>query len=182
MLEFNGDKLRRLEASDLSMVLEWRNNEAVRKNMYTDHLISDDEHLSWFKKTSSDNSIRHFIFESQGKPLGFVSFSQIDKTNKRAHWAFYSGDLTKKGLGSRMEFLALMYAFEELELNKLCCEVLSFNQSVVNFHQKFGFEIEGCLKEHHIKDNEPHDVILLAFYKSKWAQVKQIQLQKVKNV
>lgn len=182
MPEFNGDKLRPMKVNDLSMVLEWRNHEAVRKNMYTDHVISEDEHFSWFQRTSSDNSIKHFIFESHGKPLGFVSFSQIDEANKRAHWAFYSGDLSTKGLGSRMEFLALTYAFDELGLNKLCCEVLGFNQSVVKFHQKFGFEIEGCLKQHHIKDGEAHDIILLAFYKDKWPHVKKTQLEKVKNV
>tara|TARA_R100001129_G_scaffold179391_1_gene156157 strand:+ start:6869 stop:7114 length:246 start_codon:yes stop_codon:yes gene_type:complete len=81
-----------------------------------------------------------------------------------------------------MESLALLYAFESLNLNKLCCEVLSFNEPVVKFHQRFGFEIEGTLKEHYFRDGEAFDVVLLALFKSSWPAVKERIMNKVNNV
>lgn len=182
MIELKGDRLREMTSKDLKQVLQWRNHPDVRKNMYTYHEITETEHAHWFERTTNDPAIKHFIFEADDKPLGFVSFSQIDKQNKRAHWAFYSGSLNVKGLGSRMESLALLYAFESLNLNKLCCEVLSFNEPVVKFHQRFGFEVEGTLKEHYFRDGEAFDVVLLALFKSSWPAVKERIMNKVNNV
>lgn len=181
MIEFNGDKLREMTEDDLSRVLEWRNHPDVRKNMYTHHEISSDEHQNWFERVSKDPSIRLFVFESNNTPLGFVSFTNISQQHRRADWAFYSGDLKKKGLGSRMESLALLYAFEKLKLNKLCCEVLSFNEPVVKFHQRFGFEIEGTLKAHYCRDGELFDVVQLALFKENWETTKEQIMSRVNN-
>lgn len=41
-----------------------------------------------------------------------------------------------------MEYLALEYAFKDMGLHKLFCEVLAFNAPVIKLHQKFGFKIE----------------------------------------
>ena len=39
--------LRPVEASDQDRILAWRNSTDVRAYMYTDHLISPDEHSRW---------------------------------------------------------------------------------------------------------------------------------------
>ena len=46
-----------------------------------------------------------------------------------------------------METLALDYAFNELKINRLECEVLEFNSKVISFHKKFGFQEEGRKKQ-----------------------------------
>ena len=40
--------LRMLEYRDLDLVLQWRNTDRIRKNMFSDHIISVDEHYQWF--------------------------------------------------------------------------------------------------------------------------------------
>ena len=141
--------MKAMETSDLEKVLEWRNNPTVRKNMYSSHEISWDEHLRWFKGLVGDAGRQYFIFSEEAEDLGVIAFTEIDPYQKRAFWAFYSGDLKRRGIGKKMERMALNHAFVNLGLRKLNCEVLSSNEAVVEFHKKHGFTVEGVFREHH---------------------------------
>ena len=161
--------LRAMVDDDLPMVLEWRNSEPVRRNMYTTHIISLEEHLSWFKKVKKDKTKSYFIFEEEGNPCGVIGFVDIDLRSRKSGWAFYSGNLEKRGIGSRMEYAALEHAFTDLGLHKLYCEVISFNMPVVKFHKKYGFVEEGIFCRHHFDGIAYHDVYRLALFKKDWA-------------
>ena len=57
-------------------------------------------------------------------------------------------------------------------LNKLCCEVLAFNEKVIQIHEKFGSEIEGVFKQHIFKNNTFLDVVRMGILKEKWDEIK----------
>ena len=160
--------LRELKETDLEMVLQWRNREDVRKNMYTQHIITWQEHTAWFQKAKDDDTKKYLLFQKDDTPLGFVSFTEIHKKHKTAFWAFYSADPTRRGIGSQMEVFAIDYAFEVLQLEKLNCEVLSFNYPIVSFHRKHGFRIEGIFKNHFLQEGVYTDIYRLALFKKDW--------------
>jgi UDP-4-amino-4,6-dideoxy-N-acetyl-beta-L-altrosamine N-acetyltransferase len=157
-----------MEKQDLDLVLEWRNKPEIRMNMYTSHVISREEHYAWFERVALDSTKRYFICMADETPVGVVGFVDIMETAKTASWAFYSGDLSRRGIGSQMEYLALNYAFDELGLEKLNCEVLDFNQAVIKLHRKFGFEIEGIFKAQHYDGEKYHDIYRLAMFRKDW--------------
>ncbi|NNJ72970.1 MAG: UDP-4-amino-4,6-dideoxy-N-acetyl-beta-L-altrosamine N-acetyltransferase [Enterobacterales bacterium] len=161
-------KLLPLSEEHLPMVLTWRNDPDVRKNMYTSHEISLQEHEAWFKKISSDETKRYFIFELDNKPCGVIGFVDIDLLSRTASWAFYSGDTNVRGIGSLMEITALDYAFNELSLHKLNCEVLEFNAPVIKFHKKHGFRSEGVFRKQHFADKQYWDIYRLAIFDKDW--------------
>lgn len=161
---FKGN-LRKIQLADAEMILSWRNQDNVRVNMYNHEIIDINTHMKWFNKMLNDNTCAYFIYEQEGQAMGLLSFSQIDIKNKKASWAFYSGNTSVRGIGSEMEQLALNYAFNELGLNKLCCEVLEFNTSVINFHRKFGFKIEGIKKDDYYRDGKFYDIYQLSIFK-----------------
>ena len=68
-----------------------------------------------------------------------------------------------------MEFMALDYAFDDLELFKLSCEVLSTNPLVVKMHQRFGFTEEGVFKQHRMRHDGRADVHRLALFAEDWS-------------
>lgn len=153
------------------MVLAWRNAEWIRANMYTDHIISIDEHRAWFAREQVNDSSAHLICERHGISVGCVNFVQIDKKNQKASWGFYLGEEKgPRGMGSAMEYLALEYAFNDLGLRKLCCEVFAFNQPVIKLHAKFGFQEEGVFSRHVLKNGRYEDVVALAIFKEVWEQ------------
>lgn len=164
----NNFEMRPMLESDLELVLRWRNAPEIRNNMYTQHEISWDEHVNWFKCIDPEDT-KYFIFEIDNDPVGVINFSRLKRNKRQAEWGFYSGDLSRRGIGKAMEVNALEYAFTKLGLEKLNCEVLSNNMPVVSFHRKFGFSVEGILKGHFEHSNgDILDIYKLAITKKEW--------------
>jgi RimJ/RimL family protein N-acetyltransferase len=69
-----------------------------------------------------------------------------------------------------MELLALNYAFDQLKLHKLCCEVLAFNTPVIKLHEKFGFKVEGTLREQYKRGDNFVDIYRLGILAAEWAE------------
>lgn len=163
-------QLRPLTEADLDTILAWRNAPSVRENMYTNHVISPDEHCAWFNRVRNDNTKRYLVFERNGDARGIIGFTAIDTHQKRSSWAFYASPDAPRGTGSAMEYAALEYAFAELGLHRLHCEVLDFNHAVIKLHQSFGFTLEGTLRAHHYDGERYCDVVLLGILNDEWQQ------------
>lgn len=177
-------KLRNITSDDLEMIRSWRNSSEVSQYMYTDNTITLEQQISWFKKISEDQSSRYWIIEYNNKPLGLVSITDINKTFDSCFWAFYLGDSSVRGagIGSKIEFNILKYVFEDLGLNKLRCEVLTFNQQVISMHEKFGFRREAYYREHVKKGEKYYDVVGLAMLRKEWLQLKEYHFNRIYNL
>lgn len=160
--------LRKMNKQDLALVLEARNAPEVRKNMYTHHVISSEEHSAWYSRIENDQTTAVYIFEEENSFSGVVIFSNINSVQKTADWGFYASQNAKKGIGTRMEYAALNFAFEKMQLRKLNCEVLSFNETVIALHRRFGFKLEGVRRRHYFRDSEEFDIYLLSMTKVNW--------------
>lgn len=162
--------LRPMRLDDIIRVREWRNLPEIRKYMYTDHEISELEHARWFGQAVNDPSRCYWIIELDGAPVGLANLYGISEAHKRAYWAFYlaSPEVRGRGVGSFAERFVIRHAFEHLGLDKLCCEVLATNAAVVKMHQRYGFQVEGTLRRHIIKDGEPVDVVTMGLLREDW--------------
>ena len=146
-----------------------RNQLDVRRFMYTSHEISEAEHTQWLRSLAGNPRQMVFVVLQSGAPSGVVSLNAIDPLHKTADWAFYLDPSCQgKGLGSRIEFWLLEYAFAQAGLEKLNCEVLQTNSAVIKMHQKFGFTIEGVRRRNILKDGARIDVVLLGITKEEW--------------
>lgn len=172
-------ELRDIKDDELELMLSWRNAPGVRKNMYTQHEISLSEHLSWWNSIKTRVDQKYFMYEAEGKPCGIVAFNKIDLHNENTSWAFYASSDAAKGTGSRMEFLAIEYVFFELNLNKLNCEVLAFNSPVIKLHQKFGFKVEGIIRQQYKIEREYSDVYQLGILAEEWKELREDMLEKL---
>ncbi|MBJ6801705.1 UDP-4-amino-4,6-dideoxy-N-acetyl-beta-L-altrosamine N-acetyltransferase [Geomonas propionica] len=169
MIQRKNCLLRRIEERDLEMVLRWRNSDRIRHNMYTDHVITLQEHKAWFEKTKQTDGALHLVFELENRPIGLVYYVGIDRHNGRAEWGFYLGvEDAPRGSGSALGVLGVEFAFMELKLRKLCGEVLGYNEASLRFHRKLGFCEEGRLVRHVEKHGEYHDVVLFALFEEDW--------------
>ena len=174
--------LRPIKDSELELMLSWRNSPAVRESMYTTHDISLPEHLAWWERTKSSDRQRYFIYEFQDNPIGIVGFTALDRENRNSSWAFYASPSAPKGTGSRMEMLALDYAFNELGLHKLWCEVLAFNAPVIKLHEKFGFKVEGILRDQYCREGAFIDIYRLGMLAGEWAEARSAIFSKLSRI
>lgn len=162
-------RLRPITPQDSDRILDWRNQDRVRQAMYTDHVIGAEEHARWLQGALAAVDDAYLIHEHQGRPLGFVSITRVDRQHDRADWAFYLGEAdAPRGSGAAMEMLALDWAFERVGVGKLCCEVLGFNVGVIRLHGRFGFAEEGRRIRHFRRGDDWHDVVLLARFAQGW--------------
>lgn len=177
----NDVRLVKLVEDDLEMVRQWRNSKEVSQYMYTENIISASDQQNWFNKISQSTNSIYWIIEYSGKKIGLASVTGIDSALQSCYWAFYLGDSSIRGagIGAKVEYLVLEYVFNELNLNKLRCEVFVNNDKVIKMHEKFGFRREAYYREHCIKDNLKLDVVGLAILKSEWLQIKEILKNKI---
>lgn len=155
-------------------ILALRNENSIRANMYTDHVISWEEHLKWLERLASDKSNITFAVIQDDAAIGLASINNINITHKTADWAFYiSPSAQGKGIGAVLEFTILDYAFHTLRLSKLNCQVLNFNESVIKMHSKFGFIKEGELRSQISKQQGRVNVVLLGILKQEWEQLRE---------
>lgn len=149
-------------------VREVRNQESVRKSMYTEHEIPLNEHLGWVERLRTDTRQIVFVVLVEGKVSGVVSVNAIDRLHLKSDWAFYLDENVRGGLGAALEFSLINFVFTELGLEKLNCEVIETNEAVVKMHKKFGFIEEGFRRENIIKNNSRIGVFFLGLTKSDW--------------
>lgn len=166
--------LRDVQLSDKERMRTWRNLPSVAQYMYTDHEISVEEHDRWFNRILNDSTVKHWIIVVDDQDVGVVNLYNIDERHKRCYWAFYIAEegLRGRGVGSFVEYTVLSYVFDTLRMDKLCCEVLAFNESVVNMHKKFGFQQEGYFRQHVIKGGQRADIYCLAMLREEWEKLK----------
>ncbi|MDH0364472.1 UDP-4-amino-4,6-dideoxy-N-acetyl-beta-L-altrosamine N-acetyltransferase [Comamonas aquatica] len=171
--------LRSIAVDELELMRAWRNEPAVRANMFTQHEISYEEHLIWWEKTKVRTDQKYFMYEMAGAPVGIAAFTGIDIRSQNSAWAFYASPSAPKGTGSKMEFLMLDHAFDDLKIHKLYCEVLAFNKSVIKLHQKFGFRIEGVFKQQYKVNDNFVDIYRLGILASEWQEHRQSMQEKL---
>ncbi|WP_426235872.1 UDP-4-amino-4,6-dideoxy-N-acetyl-beta-L-altrosamine N-acetyltransferase [Pseudomonas sp. TWP3-2] len=160
-----------------------RNQEDVRKYMYTSHEISEQEHANWLSSLKGNARQQVFVVLKDDLGVGVVALNAINAQHKSADWAFYLDvNLQGKGLGSVIEFWMLDYAFDVVGLEKLNCEVLASNSAVVKMHQKFGFEVEGVRRQNVVKDGVRIDVVLLGITKSEWLEKRPALVRAIERI
>jgi len=169
-----------LDAAESEQIRVIRNEPDIRDNMYTNHEISHSEHLAWMKRIAADEQTLMFAVELDSTIIGAIGLTSIVRAHRRSEWAFYLSESTQgKGLGSALEFKFLNWAFGEINLNKLNCEVLAFNASVIALHKKFGFREEGVRRAHICREGKWIDTILLGMTAEEWRDQEAILRQRL---
>lgn len=167
-------RLRTIREEDQEMIRQWRMMPEVTKYMYTDPVITEESQKIWFRSIAYDDSLIFWIIQYDGNDIGVLNITGIDNVNKKCDWAYYIADdsCRGKGIGGTLECNIYDYVFEHLHLNKLCCEVFTFNEKVIRLHEKYGSEIEGTRREHIIKNGEKYDIVEMAILKDKWMRIR----------
>lgn len=159
-----------VEYKDIETIRQWRNSKEVASYMYNENQITTEQQEAWFLKISKDSTCKYWTIFYNDIPMGLANLVFINQKDKRCDWAFYLGspDSRGKGIGGKVEFLILDHVFNDMNLNKLCCEVFTSNEGVIAQHQKFGFKIEGTRNQHIQKNGEFLDIVEMALLKEDW--------------
>lgn len=175
-------RMRLMAAEDSARVLAWRNLPEIRRWMYTDHVISQEEHDRWFAGALVNPTRRYWIIELDGAPVGLANLADIDLGQRRATWAYYLADpaVRGRGLGAFVEYFVIEHVFDDLGLDKLWCEVLVENEAVWKMHEAFGFQREALFRRHAWKSGVPSDVVGLGLLAGDWAGLREASAERLR--
>ncbi len=159
--------IRPLEESDLDQVLLWRNSDAIRDVMFSDHLITPEEHRAWYRRLATSPTDLCLIFEYCKTPLGTVSFNKMDDTRSSCFWGFYLARTATSGVGKAMALLGLEVGFSRLQVERIFADTFAFNSRALRFQENLGFQKTNN-ELHQIKQGKTELVIRLVLQKARW--------------
>jgi UDP-4-amino-4,6-dideoxy-N-acetyl-beta-L-altrosamine N-acetyltransferase len=119
------------------IVLEWRNNENIKKWMHTTEDISLENHLIFLESLKRDKSRLYFIVKRGVENIGVIDLTNIN--SDFANIGVYSNPYLF-GMGNFLMNQLIYYAFEKLNLNKIKLEVFSDNIKAIKLYDRFNFQ------------------------------------------
>lgn len=150
------------------MVMQWRTMPDVSKYMTTDVEPNMDKQLEWFSKVSSDLSCLYFMIMYNKVPIGVINLASIDEKNSRCTAGYYIGDMSYRSVGAIVPAYIYNYVFISLKLNKIYGEVFEENATVMRLHRMYGYETVGVLRQHIMKDNKFHNMVMMELLADVW--------------
>ena len=156
--------LRAIEDEDNELLYSIMNDpETERMLGGSSKPISREEQSRWFSRhVENDSALRCIIaLKSDNQALGTVILSDIDQKNGVAeiHIKLAKSGSRGKGYGTDAVNTMVKYAFDEMRLNCIYANILSYNQISAGLFEKCGFQREGVLRDRVFKGGRYIDLI-----------------------
>jgi RimJ/RimL family protein N-acetyltransferase len=153
-------------------VRQWRNHPEVRRWMYHQHEISEEEHrdwLHWLQRT--DKMIVFIAFVERDKPVAVVNLQNINWSMATADIGVYTVESGYGYGGSALKVL-MDWAFDyPRAFERLGVECFDGNPAL-KLYYSLGFKWEGCKRSAAILDGRRVNVFILGLSRTDWLEAK----------
>jgi len=168
-------RLRPLQKSDLVRSIEWRRDPATRAAVLGYRFpVTEAMEERWYEQVLADQGGRRATFAledcSDDAHVGFVHLNDIDWPCRSAHFGIVIGDETRRGrgIGTEATKLALAYAFETLNLERIELRVIDTNTQARDLYRRLGFVEEGRLRRAAFDEGAAVDVIVMGLLRGEY--------------
>ena len=139
--------------------------------MFHSRTFTLEEQVPWLERRIGADDSFYFVFEFRGQPAGVFGVYDVDRGQGVGEWVYFMGPRypgLPKGSGAAMEFIALDTFFYEVGIRRLWGRTMKSNERVWQIHRRFGFTIEGTLREHLIRDGQMIDILIVGLLEREW--------------
>jgi len=160
--------LRKANLTDIDALYEIKNDKEASKllgGFSTGYSKMDVE--KWIVHHNDSTNEIIYMIESipDNKLVGHVGLYNIDYRIRKAEFGILITTKNQgKGYGTLCTKFMIDYAFNELNINKICLSLLVDNQRAYSLYKKLGFIQEGYLRNEQYKNGKYNDVILMALF------------------
>lgn len=166
MIEGDRVLLRIMDAGDTDDVVRMRSAPDVLSQLFSDEPPTREGHLRWLEQVQARGDRHDFMIIDRAscRSVGIIGLSHIDRKHRHAEYGVLIGEVEArgKGLASEASRLLLDYAFRTLGLNRVYLHLFADNEAALRLYRKVGFEQEGVLRQHVLKNGRFRDVIVMA--------------------
>ncbi len=160
--------------TDLESALRWINDPEVTQylSMFLPQSIVQES--EWFDNLlKRQNDIILAIETLKGIFIGITGLHQINWKDRTVTHGVFIGEKEYwgKGYGTDANMALLNYAFNSLNLRKVCSSVISFNKRSLRYHLACGYKIVGKNRRQIFKNGRYYSMILLEVFKKDWQEI-----------
>jgi UDP-4-amino-4,6-dideoxy-N-acetyl-beta-L-altrosamine N-acetyltransferase len=106
-----------LSEQELMMVLEWRNNEAIRKWMTNTEPISLENHLKFVGSLSHRDDLYYWVVFKDDLPVGVVDIFSINRNEDSAETGYYlNPEYLDSGAGFEFYYYFKLFIHDSLDI------------------------------------------------------------------
>jgi RimJ/RimL family protein N-acetyltransferase len=174
-IEGNQVNLLPINFDHIDLYIKWENNPGIRR--YSRNVIPNtkEEYKKYLKSLQKKNPdlIPFEIYHKKDHiPIGICELSDINWINQTSFLGIIIGEPTYWGKNYCVEVIELLviYAFEELNLEKLKYGAFSPNIASIRCAEKVGFSHEATLIKEMYIDGQYYDSILCTLFKEDWVK------------
>ena len=152
MLKGENIQLRALEPSDLDTLYHWENDINIWKvsqtiTPFSKHVLS--QYLANAHQDIFTARQLRLIIVKQSRSIGTIDLFDFEPVHKRAGVGILIADQGDRQKGYAREALELLinYAFKQLQLKQIYCNISSINKASINLFSGLDFMLVGVKKD-----------------------------------
>lgn len=158
--------LRPFDLEDAVFLAQSLNDREVTKHLSNYYPTTKEIQIEWIKKIDYRKEIELAIITNEDdRIVGGIGLCSIDHRNRTAKLGFF---LSRENWGNNFMQEAILlvaeYAFNTLNLRKICSGYISSNDRSKNLHSDTGFKIEGKRELQYYIDGKYEDYVLVALF------------------
>lgn len=167
-------RLTALDLGDMATIVHWWHDPEFLRLYNTEPVVPRNEDQLNRRFDLSQTNPNAFLFAirlvDDDHLIGLLEFDGIDWVHRTTFVSIGIGEAHHRhhGYGRETMQLALNFAFNELNLHRVCLTVFSYNETAITLYESLGFRREGIYREHIERDGRRHDMILLGILRREW--------------
>ncbi len=142
--------LRPVSLDDVHVIFDTINMERAylrRWLPFVDNTLQESDTFAYIQKVIEENQIVYTTWYKQAF-VGLIGFNHLDETNKKVEIGYWLSEHAQgKGIITLSVRELLIYAFDELDINKIQIKVAVGNEKSRNIPERLGFEPEGVERD-----------------------------------
>ncbi|MBE5923078.1 MAG: hypothetical protein E7271_01245 [Lachnospiraceae bacterium] len=180
-MQFKAVELKFLSDDIIKQIRNWRNQDFVRLQMFTQDIIGEKEHIKWVETIKKDENRHLFVFFLDDKPFAVVQsryYPEYDYVETGDY--LISTDYQALGYGTFLKYYTNEIMYYVLNYNTIHGEILDTNKKNINVGKRL-FNNVKKVEEPRIVAGEFHDVYIIDSCKSDWENNQKRHLEKLVN-
>jgi len=165
MISINNVLLRNFQESDITILLEIRNNIQIQEMLLSRPRPNDTTKLlNWIRNRIDSDTKEFFIIADMNTniPVGFAQLNNIDFLSGHAEFGLcIHQNYHNKGFFKNAVSLLEKYAYDVLNIHKFIGFARAENHISLNTLMKLGYRNVGVFKEHFLYDGKRHDIMII---------------------
>ncbi len=166
--------LRAIELSDAELLQQMINDEEIERMMVGYSFpVAKHQQIKWIENLSNERSVFRAMIDVDGKAIGTIILTDIDMRSGTAEVHIKLAKIAERGKGYGSDAMSTLvsYAFDELRLNCIYCQIKEDNIASQKMIEKCGFVKEGRLRSRVYRNGKYYDFYEYSILKDEYNKI-----------